>query len=434
MRLVVRCDDARAARAAQTLLAGAGCEALALPGPVRPAPHGEDIAIFPANARTITAAAERAEAALGLETPPLACVLALTEAAPPGLAKDLGPFLGAVALDAPAALLTRQMAALQRLAILEEERVRRTQTGAAFAVEAPASPADGALRALYIGAPSTAYLALDGALAEQGGVTTAAFSSFAGFDHLHDDHFDAVVLNAAQNPSTSIALCAALRRNASLYHMPTLVVIKADDEKTAAAVIARGATAIVKLNAPSAQPLGWLFEAVRRERTRRSSERVLRGLRDKMGDPRTGLMLRTPFEAHLARLAGDHHRSGRPLALAVLRALPAHGARMPEASIWRRGFNEIASLAARLQREADCAAALGDDLIAIALPCAQLRGAQRMAGRIAAVAECTAFASGEMGSGPLVFEQSAAELQPGESGGAMLARALRAIEDDSATA
>ena len=36
--------------------------------------------------------------------------------------------------------------------------------------------------------------------------------------------------------------------------------------------------------------------------------------------------------------------------------------------------------------------------------------------------------SGEGGAGPLVFEQSAVELQPGESGAAMLARALRQID------
>ena len=47
------------------------------------------------------------------------------------------------------------------------------------------------------------------------------------------------------------------------------------------------------------------------------------------------------------------------------------------------------------------------------------------------MAECTAFASGEGGAGPLVFEQSVVEMQPGESGSALLARALRAIEVES---
>jgi hypothetical protein len=54
-----------------------------------------------------------------------------------------------------------------------------------------------------------------------------------------------------------------------------------------------------------------------------------------------------------------------------------------------------------------------------------------MAERIAAVASCTAFASGEGGVGPLVFEQSAVELQPGESGAGALARALHALDVQS---
>jgi GGDEF domain-containing protein len=119
------------------------------------------------------------------------------------------------------------------------------------------------------------------------------------------------------------------------------------------------------------------------------------------------------------------------MSLAVLRVLPAIGAREPSAEAWRKGFAEIASLAARLMRDADSGAALGGDLIALALPAARLKDAKRTAERIASVGECTAFASGDNGAGPLVFEQSAVELQPGESGAAMLARALRAIEVES---
>jgi two-component system cell cycle response regulator PopA len=97
---------------------------------------------------------------------------------------------------------------------------------------------------------------------------------------------------------------------------------------------------------------------------------------------------------------------------------------------WTRGFNEIASLAARLMRETDSGAAIGHDVIAVALTATDLKGARRTAERIASVAECTAFASGDNGTGPLVFEQSTVELQPGESGAALLARALRALDLD----
>lgn len=430
MRIVVRASDARVARDAQAQLAGAGVETLALAGPARPAPNGEDIAIFPNAEDAASAEALRASAA-----PPIACLSAHRWASPPPLGLDAGGgFTGAIALDAPPKLLAAQIEAWTRVAVAEEERARRVRTASALDIAPPQPLEPRRLKALYIGAPSSMFLALERALAEQHGVVAAAFSSYAGFDHLHDEPFDAVVLNGAQDAQTAVSLCAALRRNATLYHLPTMVIVASGDAETAKAAIARGASAVATVNAPCGPSLGWLFEAVRRERRRRAAEHDMLSLRDLMGDPRTGLWRRGAFDAHLARLAGDHHASGRPLSLAALRVLPAHGARKPAEDVWRKGFTEVASLAARLMRDADCGVTLGGDLIAVALPAAPMQSARRTAERIASVAECTAFAAGDGSAGPLVFEQSAVELQPGESGAGLLARALRAIDMDSAPA
>jgi two-component system cell cycle response regulator PopA len=431
LRILVRAHDARLARDAQTQLAAADIEASALAGDYRPAPDGEDILIVPAGA-DLKSAMHLASTALTQERPPIATLAGLGMAMPfPGGAAGVAPFSGAVALDAPPALLRAQVEAWLRVATAEDERVRRTATATELGAALPTKQEPRNLKALYIGAPNTMFLALERALADHGGVVAAAFSSYAGFDHLHDEPFDAVVLNGAQDAATALSLCSALRRNASLYHLPTMVVTATDDAKTAAAAIERGASAVAAANAPCGPSLGWLFEAVRRERRRRAAEHDIRALRDVMGEARTGLFKRAAFEAHLTRLAADHHFNGRPLALSVLRVLPAHGAREPSEQVWKRGFDEIASLAARLMRECDSGAAIGGDFIAVAMPATRLSGAKRTALRIAAVAECTAFASGEGGAGPLVFEQSAVELQPGESGAGMLARALRALDAES---
>jgi two-component system cell cycle response regulator PopA len=416
LRIVVRAADARVARDAQALLGDAGVTATALAGPHRDAPDGEDIRIL-ADDRVAPAdgAAPLLSTLIGcrIETPP-----------PVGLTS----MSGSIALNAPPRLLTAQMDAWTRVAIAEEERARRQATADVMGVAQPAPLEPRKLKALYIGAPSSVFLALERTLAEQGGLVAAAFTSYTGFDHLHDEPFDAVVLNGAQDPSTALSLCSALRRNATLYHLPTLMLTQPGDTATAASAIDRGASAVCTALTPCDASLGWLFEAVRRERRRRTAEHEMRALRDLMGDARTGLWQRAPFDAHLARLAADHHSSGRPMSVVVLRVTPAIGAREPAPDIWRKGFTEIASLAARLMRDADSGVTMGSDLIALALPAARLRNAKRTAERIASVAECTAFASGEDGAGPLVFEQSVVELQPGESGSALLARALRAIE------
>jgi len=424
LRIVVRCQDARLARDTQVRLAAAGVEAVALPGPARTAPDGQDIVIVPAPDGDAAAARVFANAENAL-----ACIVALpcTNPPAPGLAGVEG-FNGAIAFDAAPAMLAAQITALARVAVIEEERPRRAETARALNIAHPSAPEPRKLKALYIGAPSPVFLSLERALSEHGGLVAAAFSSFAGFDHLHDEPFDAVVLNGAQDSATAISLCAALRRNARLFHLPTMVITAAGDHATETAAIARGAEAIVATNAPSREGLGWLFEAIRRERRRRVAEQNIRALRDAMGDTRTGLFRRDAFDAHLARLAADHHMSGRPLSLAVLRVMPAPGSREANAQVWKQGFTEIASLAGRLMRTADCGAAIGEDIIAVALPAAPLKAARRTAERIASVAECTAFASGEGGVGPLVFEQSSVELQPGESAPGMLARALYALD------
>jgi len=425
LRIVVRAPDARIAREAQTQLIAAGVDAAALLGPARPAPDGEDISIFP-----VTGDDDLAAAATGGTT--LASLAGRRWSAPPARGLNApSSFMGSIALDAPAPLLAAQVEAWSRVAIAEEERARRIATAAAIEAPTPQPLEPRKLKALYIGAPSSMFLALERALSEQDGLVAAAFSSYAGFDHLHDEPFDAVVLNGAQDAATAVSLCAALRRNATLYHMPTMVVVASGDATTAKAAIERGASAVATVNAPCGSSLGWLFEAIRRERRRRTAEHEMRALRDVMGDSRTGLWQRPAFDAHLARLAADHHGSGRTMAMSVLRVMPAHGARAPAEDVWRRGFTEVATLASRLIRDADSGVTLGGDLIAIALPACDLKGAKRTGERIASVAECTAFASGDGGAGPLVFEQSAVELQAGESGAGLLARALRAIEVES---
>lgn len=435
MRIVVRADDPRRAREAQAALAAAGVEAAAMPGPYRAAPDGEDITIIASPNGMDDAALAIAAGARAAPLPPIAVLAAVPVSAPPPLGLEgLTHFDGAVTLDAPEKLLAAQVTDAVRVALAEDERARRARTVAALETPLPQSLEARKLKALYIGAPSPIFLALERALSEHGGLVGAAFSSFAGFDHLHDEPFDAVVLNGAQDSATALSLCAALRRNASLYHLPTMMVIAPGDTATAATAITRGAVAITASTAPCGQSMGWLFEAIRRERRRRAAEHDLWAMRDVMGDARTGLFKRHAFDDHLARLAAEHHVTGRQLALSLLHVMPAHGSREPSEQAWKRGFGEIASLASRLMRDTDSGCTLGGRLIAIALPATSLTGAKRTGERVASVAECTAFASGEGDVGPLVFEQSAVELQPGESGAALLNRAMAALDLKSATA
>ncbi len=423
MRIAVRANDVRAARAAQDALARADIDALALVSARGQAPEGADALIFVGEGARDEAARMRAEG-----VPALALLEGAAGASPPapGLACD-GPFDGAVALDAPAALLQRQVEIAVRVGAAREECARRRETAAAFGVTAPAHGEARRLRALYIGAPSPAFLALEHDVEHYGGETIAAFTSFTGFDHLHDDAFDAVLINGAPDAPNALALCAALRRNSGLASMPTMLIAARADTQLEAAAVERGAAAVWRAQ-DGAAALGWLFEAVRMERRRRAAEHDMRALCDVLGDARTGLYRAEAFAAHVQRLAEDHHRTGRALAVAALRVMPAHGARAPAPALWRKRFIHVAGLAAQLLRDGDSGAVDEEvDTICLALPFTAPREARALSERIASVAECTAFAAGE-GETPLVIEQSVAELQPGESGAGLMARA-RAVLD-----
>ncbi|MGE0044501.1 MAG: hypothetical protein AB7J28_10830 [Hyphomonadaceae bacterium] len=432
MRIVIRSPDARGARLAQEKLAAAGVEAAALTGAAE-APEGHDIIILDADESRRSAALEMGRKLASADARPLAIVASVDWRQPPPAGLDVHePFDGWISVNAPPQMVARQIQAIYRAALTDEERRRRRVTAESMGVDPFERPTQRRLKALYIGAPSPFFLALERMWAAHAGLVTAAFSSFSGFDHLHDEFFDAVVLNGAADSATAISLCAALRRNAGLHHLPTLVVTQAGDSATARAAAERGAAAVIPEDAPSEEGVAWLFDAIRRERRRRCAENELRALRDRMGDAHTGLFTSQAFETHLQRLANDHHATGRPFSLVALRVLPAPGARTPGEAVWRKGFREVATLASRLIRDTDCGAALGRELIVCALPATNHAGARRTAERIAAVGECTAFASGDGDAGPLVFEQSTVEMKPGESGRALLARALEAFEAQSA--
>lgn len=418
----VRSSSARGARALQETLAAAGVEAAALIGPAaRQRATLEDVAILDAGPEDRAWAV--AEAAL-LRTQPVApgaIVAATTFDAPPAVGDD-DAFDGWLHLDGPPALMRRELRAARRSATAREELSLRAATAHALGA-APAEPAAPAgWRALYIGEPHPFFLALERALAAEGGRLEAAFSSFMGFDFLHEDRFDAVALNAGADAATALALCGALRRNARLHHLPTIMLADDNAAEIAPAAIERGASLILGRDANRDHALAWTFEKIRRGRREALVEAGLGAVRAAHAGP-SSLFTSAFLEAHIARLALASHASGRMLSLAALRVQLAPGARRASASGWRRGLYQVSEIAGRLIRVEDTAALLDGDLIVIALPGAGAAEARATAERVASVTECTAFAAGEADAGPIVLEQIIVELAAGESGAGLLSRA-----------
>jgi two-component system cell cycle response regulator PopA len=414
MRLVVRSHDARRARPLIERLEAAGVVATALVGPAarRAAPGGEDVTIIDAVEATQAIAFAQTLRDDGL--PSLAIVGACSgDAPPPSIAGRLDAWID---LDGAAEVIVRRLGKVYRDGVASTEAGERAHTADALGLVCPAVLGDHNRppSALFVGAPCPAFLTIERSMQHWGGAIGATFTSFSAFDHVHDGRFDALILHGGDDPGAGLSLISALRRNARLHDLPAYFL--AEDEDTRADALRRGADEAMRARFDAEKAALWLTEDIRR--ARRASA-VARVLETELAGEDDAFKF---FSAHLPRLAQTHHDRGRPLAIAILEVSAPHGAVASVA--WRKGFAEISMLCSRLTRAADYAAPVDERRVALAFPCTNSEGAEAAMSRITKVCECTAFAAGDGGVGPLRLSHRTLELSPGESGAGLLARAL----------
>jgi len=319
---------------------------------------------------------------------------------------------------------------LVRAAVAEEEVELRGQTfdERGHRLDPPRAEG-GPVSVLTVGEPAPKFLALAHALSAQGAQVTAAFTAYTAFDYLHERAFDAVVLWAGQNDAEALSIASGMRRNTRLYHVPTLLYLRATSEVEAAEGFQRGLSDIAAADTPAAdtaQRVMALGRAYRRENALRQS--LERARSSGLMDAATGLFTRDLFAAHLARLGEAARRRRRPLSLAVLRISDRPDAARARAGGWLdRAIPQLGSMIGRLVRAEDTPARLGHDVFALALPASAAAAARAASQRIAAVIACTAFQAGE-GEPPftLEFDIGVAELEPGETPARTLERAAAA--------
>lgn len=411
MRIVVRSQNARAAREIAGALEPAGLAAQALTGgaALRPAPDGEDVAIV--DARDPEAAGEIAEILRAAGGPALAYVGAGPRAAAPSADGRLD---GWIALDGAAPSLVRRLHAAVRQGVRDAEIAARARTAAALALPWLAqAPSEAPAQALFVGAPSPVFLALQEAFAQKGGRLGAVFTAFAAFDHIHGAGFDALALNTRSDADAALSFIGAVRRNRSFADWPIYALDAADGVGDAA--VARGADEAFAPGADMAATAGWLAHDITRIRRRNAAVAALEA-------PLAGQdEAFAVFGYHLAGLAQSHHDRGWALSAGVLEIT---GAKRTNTARWRRGLGEIARVAARMARASDSVVIMDETRLVFAFPVTTRHEAEASLRRIVEVCDCTAFAAGDHGGGPLKFAPRAMELSPGESGAGLLTRLL----------
>jgi len=318
-----------------------------------------------------------------------------------------------------------------RAAVAEEEFALRRDTFGERGVhlELPSEPSRPA-RVLVVGEPAPAFLALSNALQETEAVdVVAAFTAYTAFDYLHERPFDAVVLWGGDDQASALAIAGGMRRNTRLYHVPTLLYLKANADLNLSEAYNRGVTDVAAPDVPESESAGRIMALARAYRRQTAVRDALDKVRGSgLMDAATGLFTRDLFATHLARLGRSSQALRRPLSVCVLKV-----AERPEVTRAREGgwldkaMPQIGSMIARLVRAEDTAARLGPEVFALALPATGPSQARLVGERIAAVLGCTAFESGE-GEAPFVieFDVGVAKLEPGQSAADALETAAQA--------
>lgn len=337
----------------------------------------------PANLRTLT---KRLKVAYASAPPAFAACL------PAENATELHGAVNTTILHpAHCAQIVTRIASLSRLRTMETEMTLRIETlienfGVTPAMTDTANPRK--LRILFVGAASPRFMTLVDALQDSHAEVIAAFTGFTAFDYLHEQDFDAVVLNAITSEEPALTISSTMRRNAKLFHTPTLILSGQDTPVDAQKAFLKGASDVIPDTAPPDEIRDRILEQANFHRIHEDLKAQFSTLGDaKTMDAATGLFNNDFFSAHLNR----HKAANRVVPVATFTISAAADESELTPARMHHAFLQTGSMLRNLVRMQDCTARLGDRSFAVLFPCVSLEDANFAAARINAIINESAF-------------------------------------------
>lgn len=327
-----------------------------------------------------------------------------------------------------------------RLGVLESEATSRLDSLKDFGVRVPPVRQDEpeGLNILFVGDAHPVFMGLKTGLQRAGANVAAAFTSFSAFDYMHDRDFHAVVLNALGRNEPAFTICAAMRRNTRLYHVPALILRDPARFGDADEVFARGASDLLNSAGPDAESVDRILSLARERRRTLAVRRLIDSARSPgVVDSGTGLFNRGFLAAHLGRMTRRAHSAGQPLCLLLIRAaVSVFETPLPSPERLAEARRDFGMMLRHLIRAEDFAGRLDENLFALALPATTGEEARTTARRIEMVAECSAFAEDadpDLTAVRLYLRTACVQLEPQESAPAFLKRAFDALTGETVT-
>jgi len=357
--------------------------------------------------------------------------------------KDI-PFIGALtrqgnfdktAFDSiifPPAHITQianRVSSMIRLGEMEREIMRRVETlREDFNIDYTLS--DDALnnpfRILFIGKATPEFMVIINALQKKNVEVVAAFTSFSAFDYLHERAFDAVVMNALEQSEPALTISEAMRRNAKLFHVPSLFLIDPNTFQDHELAYKKGARDIISSDADTQEISGRILELANYHRIHDQLKREFNSIGGKTClDTATGVFNEAFFRAHVRRVCETARHVQEPVSLMAIRVRPNAHFDIPKIKV-DEAIAQIGAILKSLVRMQDITARMDQDIFMIAFPGHDRASVAPVIKRIEGIVDCAAFESGNSQNGAFTMslEPVLVEMMPHENSKSLIESAL----------
>ncbi len=349
---------------------------------------------------------------------------------------DTSCFESVIYPPAHASQIAIRVDSLIRLAGMEREIMRRISTlKETFDIEyrLEESALSRPFKILFVGKPTPEFMIVINALQEKNVEVVAAFTTFSAFDYLYEKNFNAVVMNALVDVEPPLTISATMRKNAKLYHVPTLLLVDGatfDQEERA---FQKGARDLIDAKADLEEISGRILELANYHRIHSQLKQEF----DKLGgdsciDAGSGAFNDTFFYAHLRRICREFEPHETPVSLLAIKIWP--NAPYPVSSEeFRDACDKVGNMIKNLVRMEDITARIENNTYLLAFPNETESSIAPVIERISAIVDCAAFATSTKDKGPFTVQLTiaAVELREGENSDFFAGRALSAIGKDN---
>ena len=347
---------------------------------------------------------------------------------------DLSRFESVIYPPAHASQIATRVESFVRLAGMEQEIMRRIETFSEdfnITYELTEDALSMPFKVLFVGKPTAEFMVVINALQMKNVDVVAAFTTFSAFDYLHETQFNAVVMNALEDAEPPITIASTMRRNAKLYHVPTLLLIDGKTFEHQERAYEKGARDLIDANADLEEISGRILELANYHRIHTQLKREFSELGGETClDTASGTFNSEFFDAHLRRVCQTLTPQQSPVGLLAVKIWP-NAPFAVSSEEFSMACAQVGGMIKNLVRMQDIVARIDNDTYLIAFPYETKDTLKPVIERISAIVDCAAFATLDKSQGPFTVELVVDVTEHGnnETSETMIERALRTVRD-----